>query len=77
MHKLLPLTEPTNPVSARVGESKQSRDSYVKLIPVPQAQIVEYALASGNKEFQTEYKMSSVSMWKANICVRVEALSKK
>ena len=49
MHKLLPLTEPTNLVSARVSESKQSRDSYVKLIPVPQAQITKYALASGNK----------------------------
>ena len=73
---LLPLTESTNPGGARGGECKQSRDSYVKLMPVQQAQIAKYALASGNKaaillrytkEFQTEinYKMSSVSMWKA------------
>ena len=77
MHTLyLPLTESTNPGGARGGESKQSRDFYVKLIPVQQAQIAKYALASGNKvaillrytkEFQTEmnYKMSSVSMRKA------------
>ena len=69
MHTLLPLTESTNP-------GKQSRDFYVKLIPLQQAQIAKYALASGNKaaillrymkEFQTEidYKMSSVSMRKA------------
>ena len=73
---LLPLTESTNPGGARGGECKQSRDSYVKLMPVQQAQIAKYALASGNKaaillrymkEFQTEidYKMSSVSMRKA------------
>ena len=65
---LLPLTESTNPGGARVGECKQSRDSYVKLMPVQKAQIAKYVLASSNKaaillrytkEFQ---KMSSVSM---------------
>ena len=65
----------TDRVNNPGGECKQSQDSYVKLIPVQQAQIAKYALASGNKaaillrytkEFQTEmnYKMSSVSMWK-------------
>ena len=54
---------------------KQSRDSYVKLMPVQKAQIAKYALAIGNKatillrytkEFQTKinYEMSSVSMRK-------------
>ena len=31
---LLPLTESTNPGGVRGGECKQSRDSYVKLMPV-------------------------------------------
>ena len=43
MHTLLPLTESTNPVGARGGECKQSRDSYVKLIPVQKALIAKYA----------------------------------
>ena len=86
MHTLLPLTESTTPGGARGGECKQSRDSCVKLMPVQKAQIVKYALASGNnaaillrytKEFQTEIncKKSSVSMRKAKyICARIEAL---
>ena len=78
MHTLLPLTESTNLGGSPGGECKQSRDFYVKLIPVQQAhvQIAKYALASGNKaaillrytkEIQTEidYKISSVSMRKA------------
>ena len=67
----------TDRVNNPGGECKQSRDSYVKLMPVQQVQIAKYALASDNKaaillkyikEFQTEmnYKMimSSVSMRK-------------
>ena len=46
---LLPLTELTNPGGARDGECKQSRDSYVKLMPVQKAQIAKYAIASSNK----------------------------
>ena len=46
---LLPLTKSTNPGGARGGECKQSRDSYVKLMPVQKAQIAKYALASSNK----------------------------
>ena len=46
---LLPLTKLTNPGGARGGECKQSRDSYVKLMPVQKAQIAKYALASSNK----------------------------
>ena len=42
MHTLLPLTGSTNPGGARDGECKQSQDSYVKLIPVQQAQIAKY-----------------------------------
>ena len=45
MHTLLLLTESKNPDS----KCKQSQDSYVKFIPVQQAQIAKYALASGNK----------------------------
>ena len=41
MHTLLPLTEATNLGGARGGECKQSRDSYVKLIPVQKAQIAK------------------------------------
>ena len=81
---LLPLTESTNPGGARGGECKQSRDTYVKLMPVQKAQIAKYALASSNKaaillrymkEFQ---KMSSVSMRNAKyVTIRIEALRKK
>ena len=62
MYTLLPLTGSTNPI----GKCKQSKDSYVKLIPVQQAQVAKYALASDNKtaillrymkEFQTETKI--------------------
>ena len=77
---LLPLTESTNPG----GQCKQSRDSYVKLMPVQKAQIAKYALASSNKaaillrytkEFQ---KMSSVSMRNAKyVTIRIQALCKK
>ena len=49
MHTLLSLTESTNTGGARGGEFKQSQDSYVKLIPMQQAQIAKYALTSGNK----------------------------
>ena len=50
MHTLLPLTESTNPGGPSRGrECKQSRDFYVKLIPVQQAQTAKYALASSNK----------------------------
>ena len=56
MHTLLALliyyhrlTESANPDGARGGECKQSRDSYVKLMPVQKAQIAKYALASSNK----------------------------
>ena len=45
MHTLLPLIESTNPG----GEYKQLQDCYIKLIPVQQAQMAKYALASGNK----------------------------
>ena len=72
MHTLLPLTGSTNPV----GKCKRSKDSCVKLIPVQQAQVTKYALASDNKtaillrymkEFQTETKkrVLPVSMWNA------------
>ena len=81
---LLPLIESTNLGGARGGECKQSRDSYVKLMPVQKAQIAKYALASSNKaaivlrymkEFQ---KMSSVSMRNAKyVTIRIEALCKK
>ena len=45
MYTLLLLTESKN----SGGKCKQSQDSYVKLIPVQQAQIAKYALTSGNK----------------------------
>ena len=75
MHTLSPLTESTIPT----GECKQSRDSYVKLIPVQQAQIAKYVLASGNKtafllrytkEFQTETKKEFcwLACEKQNMC---------
>ena len=66
------------------GESKRPRGSYVKLIPVQQAQITKYTLANGNKaailrytkEFQTVIKMSSISTWKAKYASEMKRLLK-
>ena len=44
MNTLLPLTESTNLGGVRGGKCKQSRGSYVKLMPVKKAQIAKYAL---------------------------------
>ena len=88
MYTLLPLTESTNPGGSPGDECKQSRDFYIKSIPVQQAQIAKYALASGNKaaillrytkEIQTEidYKMSSVIMRKAKYVSESKCCFKK
>ena len=77
MHTLLPLTESTNP---RGGECKQSRDSYVMLIPMQKAQIAKYALASGKKAailLRLRYTKEFCEHAESKICIRIEALRKK